>query len=175
MEEKEMYFPKALKQARQSEKISQTDLAEKSGVSFMTMRRYETGESFPNLDTFGLISLALKRYRYGLADAWARDYMVLHSSVPVSFDRVKNMALHESERASMKNYVFNCIQKSSPEFISILLSIIMKLSEMSKEGVEKADEMIELLAKIPEYKNKTFWNIDRTECIVEAKDATEDD
>lgn len=159
MKEKELYFPEVLKQARQSEKISQTDLAEKAGVSFMTMRRYETGESFPDLETFGLISLALDQYGYGLADAWARDWMVLHPRTQNSFDFVKNMALNESKRASMKNYVINCIKKSSPAFIKRLFSIIMKLSKMSEEGVEKADEMIELLNKIPEYENKTFWNI----------------
>lgn len=54
-----MSFPEKLVQARKDKGLTQLKLAEKSGVSLIQIRRYETGNSQPNLEALKKLAIAL--------------------------------------------------------------------------------------------------------------------
>lgn len=65
------YFPKRLKELRTSNKLSQTDLAYKCGLSQQLITLYENGKQYPRIDTIVRIAKALNttiEYLCGLSE-----------------------------------------------------------------------------------------------------------
>ena len=173
MNENEKVFPGKLRQARKERKLSQTELADKAGVSLTTVRRYETGERFPDKDIFGLILLAL--HTDGLTEAWARDFEIWHPETSVSFDELVNMAQSSVYEIALRNYIVNAGRKTTMDFIDLYFVITQNLLAMDKEGVSKVADFSKLMCKIPEYQNKTSWINKQEMDFGEEKDAAEDD
>lgn len=173
MNENEKVFPGKLKQARKERKLSQTELADKAGVSMTTLRRYETGERFPEKDILGLILLAL--HKAGLTEAWARDYKIWHPEKNISFNELVNVAQSSVQEIALRNYIVNAGRKTTMEFIDQYFVITQNLLAMDKEGVSKVAEFSGLMCKIPEYQNKTSWINKQEMDSDEENDAAEDD
>ena len=173
MNENEKVFPGKLRQARKERKLSQTELADKAGVSLTTVRRYETGERFPDKDIFGLILLAL--HKNGLTEAWARDYKIWHPETSVSFNELVNMAQSSVQEISLRNFIVNAGRKTTMDFIDQYFVITQNLLAMDKEGVSKVTEFSGLMRKIPEYQNKTSWIKKQETDFGEANDGEADD
>ncbi len=56
-----MGFPEEIKKVRHMGLLTQQDFAEKLGVSYATINRWETGKAMPNLKTMKLIDEYCKK------------------------------------------------------------------------------------------------------------------
>ena len=172
MNEKGLVFPEKLRQARKERKLSQTELAIKAGVSLTTMRRYETGERFPEKDIFGLILLAVRKA--GLTEAWAKDFKIWYPETNVSFNELVNVAESSVQEIALRNFIVNVGRKTALDFIDQYFMITQNLLAMDKEGISKVAEFSGLMCKIPEYHNKTSWINKQEMDFGEVNDAEED-
>ncbi len=155
MDKANLHFTVALKQARKERKLTQEELAYQTGVSLMTIRRYESGDSFPEKETLGLIMLSLRKA--GLAEAWVADYKEWHPDKTISTDELMSIAASSVEEIGIRNFIVNVGRKASLEFIEQYITSTQCLLALNKRGIEKANELIGLLCKVPEYQSKASW------------------
>ena len=148
-------FPEALKRARKENKLSQTELSVKIGVSLMTVRRYETGESFPDMNRIGVIFLVLDRDY--LIDAWANDYGIWYGLMNIPLSTFKDAARAMADEAAKRQFLVDLAQKASMNFLHRFYDIAELLLKMNETGVKKVIETMELFSKIPDYQIEESW------------------
>ena len=161
MEEEKMLFPDALRKARKSKRLTQAELAEAIGVSFMTVRRYETAKAFPDMATLGKIYAVLKEYY--LTVAWLNSFSAangLNSLPGESFDIVKEQMTRHVVEASKFKFLEGLIATGSNELLMRLSDVAHRFMRMNAEGVDKAIEQIKLVSMIPEYQDIDYWTQD---------------
>lgn len=161
MDEEQMMFPEALRNARKAKKLTQTELADAIGVSFMTVRRYETGKAFPDMATLGKIYAVLKEYY--LTVAWLNSFSEsngLKSLSDESFDFIKTQMTRHVVDASKHKFLEDLIATGSNELLLRLSSVARCFLRMNGEGVDRAIEQIKLLSKIPDYQDSDYWTRD---------------
>ena len=84
-----MEIKERIKQVRKSASLSQQELAKKLGISFMTIRRWESGEISPRLDEIQKISTVLNtpmEYLTGLVEEQKNNVNVIPSPRESSHD-----------------------------------------------------------------------------------------
>lgn len=145
-------FGMALRKARKDAGFSQKGLADASGLSHMSIRRYETDDRFPELDSYLALAKVLPESS-GIAVAWIDTHMEqLFSLLP---DDQSTKAIEYAVELGNKITKYNCvriIEESEPEFLSCISRILELLKSLNTDGRNKAMESIEMISKIPEYK-----------------------
>ena len=144
----EKTFPDTLKRVRKANCLSQTQLASKIGVSFMTMRRYETGESFPNQSIMELILLELSEK--DLADTWAHDWKELYPAEPLSAEDIAK-AIYGAKNAAMRTFIVNVGKKESMDFIKPYHAITEMLLQLNDDGLKAVHDFTKLMTQIPDH------------------------
>ena len=147
----EKMFPDTLKRVRKANCLSQMQLASKIGVSFMTMRRYETGESFPNKTTLGLILFTL--HDKSIATAWANDYKILNPDTADASKSIEDIAdmLYYSDDITLRNVIINIGQNEPIEFIKPYLDITCILLRLNDKGLTAVYDFAKLMTQIPDH------------------------
>ena len=147
----EKTFPATLKRVRKQYHLSQAQLASKIYISLMTVRRYETGERFPNENILSRILFIL--HDKSIATAWASDYKVFYSDNSNEFISIENMAesLYQSKDATLRNIIIN-IGKTEPiEFIKPYLNITGFLLRLNDDGLKAVNNFAKLMTQVPDY------------------------
>lgn len=119
-----------IKKIRKMKKLTQEQLATRSGLSTMSIRRYESNERIPTLESVRKIASVLEVYMNELIVDWS-EYSV---------DELGQDFGNDSD--SSKN------TDSKEEQIHDLFFLL------NEKGQDKALEQVQLLTKIPEYQAK---------------------
>lgn len=150
-------FPEALKDARKKAKLSQTELAKRAGISLISIRRYESGESFPDIATLGSISVALPDEP--LVAAWSNSWLANNTTeegvAPAWRDRMN--VYHHARENAVRKYWKKLIEEGKWQFLRFLVSTAQYYQQMNTEGIKKAIEVVELISKVPEYQADAPW------------------
>lgn len=136
---------------RKKSGLSQAELAKRAGISEISIRKYESGERCPKIETMSKIAEALQVPLYDLYD----DIEKVHFNPnvpPVGMIRIGNgdntMLVDAIEFQQTFN---NIVQKCCPNQASNLLDQFYKLN---LKGRDKALDQLSLLTKIPEYRKQ---------------------
>ena len=148
-------FGEALRKARKEAGLSQIELAKASGLSHMSIRRYETDDRFPELDSFLALSEALPADS-DIHIAWIDNHMEqMFGMLP---DEKSFEAIDYAMELGNKINRLECIQrieKADSEYLSCITKILDYLESMNQKGRWKAEESVEMISKIPEYQKST--------------------
>lgn len=147
-------FPAVLRKVRKERHLSKAALADKIDVSLMTVRRYETGESTPDKDTYAAIALIL--HSEELFEPWAHDWLKGHPNEGLTVEELYKAMMDKIYEVGMRKYIISIGRKASLEFIELFFYVTQDLLSLNKQGVGNAHEHIKLLQKIPEYRKNSF-------------------
>ena len=142
-------FGLALRKARKEAHFTQQELAQKCGISHMSIRRYETGERFPSTEVFYEISSVLP-YDY-LSAAWVDQYTG-HIKNKESFEYVTDILTIGTDVS--RHECIHAIEKADSTLLTVCHNIIFSLLKMNEEGQWKVSEIAEMIGKVPEYKKE---------------------
>lgn len=145
-------FGEALRKARKEAGLTQIELAEASGLSHMSIRRYETNDRFPELDSFLALSDALPASS-DIVVAWIDNHMEqICSMIPDdrSYEAI-DYALDLGNKVTRHNCIQK-IEKADTDYLLCISKIIESLETMNQNGRWKAQESVLMISKIPEYK-----------------------
>lgn len=123
-----------IKKHRKLQGITQDELAKRSNVSVMSIRRYESGERIPNENTIERIAKALK----------VRPVDLRAKSIE---DLVKSGAISDEEYFDIMGFFSSQVERT--EMYKKI--ILVDLDSMNENGQRKAMQHVHDLAKIPEY------------------------
>ena len=135
-------FGNILRKSRKEKKMTQMQLAEASGLSVMSIRRYESGERFPGLDELVKLGQTL-----GFVIAVDADTKI-ETSVS------QKMFIDETFQEQLEE-----LTKTNARFSSLA----KVFQTLNKEGQQKALETVEMISKIPEYQNLSVKKKGETE------------
>lgn len=169
MKELDNGFSTALRESRKSKKLTQAELAQKAGISLMSIRRYEAGDSFPDMGTLAMLCVAL--HDDDLLRAWGRQHRLQGEKSQEHFAR---MAASERLRDTLNlQFWEDLYQKGNWEFINLLVRTAKYYQQMDSNGIENAISFIRLLAKVPDFKAEKEWAFIEDDPKGEAKDGEE--
>ena len=132
---------KAIKKARKEKNMTQAALAKEAGVSGMTIQRYETGKTVPDIGKLFHIASALS------------DTSLMESALQT--DKCQGEGQNGTTKDVNRTLINLQIEKNdSEEYTKYLMIISMLLSSLNKTGMEKAAEIIEVYTKYPDYTKK---------------------
>lgn len=128
--------------------ISQAELAKRAGISEISIRKYESGERSPKIETLSKIAAALQVPLYALYD----DIEKFHFNP--KYPPAGMIQIGEGDNSMLVDAIQfqqtfnNIVQKCCPNQTSNLLD---KFYQLNFKGRDKALDQISLLTKIPEY------------------------
>ena len=134
---------------RKKNGLSQAELARRAGISEISIRKYESGDRTPKIQTLSKIAEALHVPLYELYDDC--DKIRFNPQAPP----VGMIRIGEGENAILVDAIEfqhtfnNIVQKCCPNQASNLLE---KFYQLNSKGKDKAIEQLALLTQIPEYK-----------------------
>lgn len=148
-----MLFGNELRKARKEAGLTQIELAKASGLSHMSIRRYETNDRLPELDSFLALSEALPASS-DIIVAWIDNHMEqICSMIPEDKSyQAMDYALDLGDKVTR----YNCIQKiktADNDYLICLSKILESLETMNQNGRWKAQEAADLISRIPEYQS----------------------
>lgn len=146
----EVLFHEALRKVRKELKMSQTELAVRSGISLMSVRRYETGESFPDMKRFNKLNAVLKNGV--LASLWACLFCKFNS-----IDTSADTLLKEISDNVQNAFFSNLIEKGNKEFIDYLYKLTNIFMTMNGKGINEVIHFSELMSRVPDFKADYLW------------------
>lgn len=152
-ETKRQLFAETLKKVRKEKGLSQKDLANKVGVSFMTLRRYESGESSPDMAT--LIALCEVLHTERLLSVWGLRKNVEGATI---WEIRRRRETFEKVRDALQYQYWNdLVANGNWNFLLYLVKTAKIYETLNEYGVSEALHVIKVLSKIPEYKSKKSW------------------
>lgn len=132
---------------RNEKKISQEELAEKLGVSRVTITRYENGTRVPSIDMLRKIAKALDVPPIRIFGQF-KDEVI---------DNIFKKTGYDSE-ATMKKFnlklISDYLDLLDKEGQNTASQIVRLLSKLNSKGQEAAKNMVIMTTKIDEYKRK---------------------
>ncbi len=150
-------FSDKIKYLRKQKGYTQEKLAEKTGLSKMSIRRYETGERQPKVDQLFKIAHALEVPIIDLLEglAWENDYAAV-------FDGLSSVKKEELTDEFIKGYYQTSIKLNSVTSAwlrekkekQIKQKISKSLKKLSSTGLEEAEKRVEELTRLEEYRLK---------------------
>lgn len=117
-----------IKELRKKAGLTQTELAEKTGVSLMSIRRYETGERIANFELLMKICKALK---VSLSELVGEE----------------NMGNYIED---MRKDLFESVRTENGD-IDLTEELVDGFTKLNYQGQEKVVWFVDLLSKLPEY------------------------
>lgn len=134
---------------RKEKGLSQAQLAEKAGISEISIRKYENGERNPKIETLGKIAMALNvpvSDLYDLGPLQPNDFKIPPGKIKVGPEG-HEMFVDPIEFQRAFNGV---VQKCCPNPVSILVD---KFYHLNAKGQNEAIKHLTLLTKIPDYQD----------------------
>ena len=141
MEDKVNAFGKCLRACRLAAGLSQRDLADKSDVAIISIRRYEKGLSIPRPRPMKKISKVLPSP--DLMKIWI-------NATPLAQEFPEDVTGFHA--ATDQDYLLFTISRATPEFLNILVQTVMAFREMTPAGVDKCLAAIDVVHRVPEYR-----------------------
>lgn len=136
-----------IQKIRKERGFTQAELAKKAGISEISVRKYESGERRPKIETLSKIAIALNIPVADLFEGDPRDFAVPPGKIQLG-DGENAILVDPIEFQKVFNRI---VQRSCPNPVSILLEEFYKLSPT---GQDMAIKQTKLLTKIPEYQKK---------------------
>ena len=124
-------YARRIKEARKRAKLTQKELAEKSGLSYIAIRRIENGERSPRLDDIQKINRVL-RPDYDPLDSQTQSFPNDWSEEQTK-EHVQILNEHSAKRERQ-------------------IRLLSNFDKLNEDGQEKAIELVELVTHIPEWK-----------------------
>lgn len=139
-----------IKEIRKDKGLTQKQLAEKAHLSVASIQGYEQKKYKPKIETIEQIANALD------VSISALDPDLYYTSTIRQFASVGDFDdFRQSLENKLKKYSENDLQalRKLDESHKYEKMLINRFDELNDKGKEKAIEQVELLTKIPEYKN----------------------
>lgn len=151
-------FSDKIKRLRKQQGYTQEKLAEKTGLSKMSIRRYETGERQPKVEQLFKIATALEVPIIDLLEDlyWEDEYIAV-------FDGLNSVKREELTDEFIKGYYqtstkFNSITSAwirEEKEKQVKRKISKSLKKLSLTGLAEAEKRVEELTRLEEYRLKT--------------------
>ena len=148
-------FSEALKQARKEKELTQAELAEKAHIHPMSIRRYELGESFPDIGILGSICFALDDD--SLLESWAYTNAMNNGEDPSINPDGWNYSFKQVKEIAYQRYWGNIVKNGTWAFQNKLVDVAKFFQNLNEQGIKKSMEMIEVISKVPEYQTDMEW------------------
>ncbi len=148
MEFQVKFFSEALKESRKKKKMTQTELADKVGISAMSISRYEAGDSIPDMGILASICVELDddtlfySWKYTKGHDKEENYPD-HQRIQIAFTKAKEIAY--------RKYWDELVVNGTWKFQRRLVYLAQHLQNMNGKGFRKSLEIIEALSKVPDY------------------------
>lgn len=146
-----------LQRIRKKKGLSQAQLAKKAGISEISIRKYESGERKPKIETISKIAMALDIPVEELFDGYFEDYDEVRKSLKIPPGKIA-LTVDDNENKTMfvdpiefQRSFNNVVHKCVPNPVSFLLNEFYKLSPI---GQDVAIKQVKMLTKIPEYQKQ---------------------
>ena len=153
-------FSDMLKESRKRQKKTQTELAKQVGISAMSVSRYESGDSIPDIGILGSICVALKDD--ALFDSWNHSRQKFNA---IEGDKTTK-TVHEQKQEfrtiksiAARQYLSMLVTNGSKQFLDLLDDMIKKLQGMNEAGVKQAISIVDIIRKVPEYQSNGYWTL----------------
>ena len=130
----ETYLSDRIRDIRRKNKLTQKELAQKTGLSIASIQGYEQGKYKPKIEQLQKIAIALNSSLYDL------------------MQHVSNIDYNDQELSDLKDALLND-SRTMLQYRDILM--MDPYHQLNEKGQDKAIELIELLTKIPEYKKSS--------------------
>ncbi len=153
-------FSEVLKMARKEKKMTQTELANKVGISAMSISRYESGDSIPDIGILGSLCVALNDD--DLFDSWHhswRWYNMAEGNRTTKSIQEQKEEFRAIKAIAARRYLSNLINEGSPLFLDYMDEIVKKLQNMNIAGIKQARAMVDIISKVPEYRSNGSWTL----------------
>ena len=135
-------FGALLRQERKRKHLTKTQLAQQTGISLMSITRYEADQTTPNLDKATAIAIALNCHQL--------IELSVHTSTPHQLkDRLSSndagidVILHKTFIDAAINHDVN--------ILPYLTTYAQILSHINETGREQIDQLMKALSKVPDY------------------------
>lgn len=154
MEERYRVFSTALRESRKKNKLTQAELAQKAGISLMSIRRYESGESFPDMGMLGAICVALRD------DSLMGTWISTKANDPdkgLMDSEARFQAFGKVQGMIYRSYWRDIVDNGTPTLHTRLASLTRYIRGMNEMGIVKLSEMAEMLSMVPEYQADEEW------------------
>ena len=138
-----MSIAENIKRLRKEAKLTQKQLAEKTGIAVITIQNYEAGKYEPKIDALHKIAKALGKSIILLVEGCGDKYPLTPDDFRIDLSNTMT-----DEEKWMQDYMNGNAPENSWKREIDLLSHFRKLN---KTGELKALEQVELLTKIPDY------------------------
>ena len=140
-EKNNLTFGECLQLHRKRMKMSQQEFARKCDVSLMSIRRYESGVTIPNPRQFKRLIAVLPSE--DLMKVWLKDS-------PLSMDNPDTIS--GLQATANQEFMLDYITEAEPEVLDAMVEIAEAFRRLKPTGVDKCLEMINMVMKIPEYR-----------------------
>lgn len=153
-------FSEVLKMSRKEKKMTQTELANKVGISAMSISRYESGESIPDIGILGSLCVALNDD--DLFDSWHhswRRYNIAEGNRTTKSIQEQKEEFRTIKAIAARRYLSNLINEGSPLFLDYMDEIVKKLQNMNIAGIKQVRAMVDIISKVPEYRSNGSWTL----------------
>lgn len=171
MDNTKLEFSDALRMARKDKKLTQDELAAKLGISVVSIRRYETGGSYPDVGILGSMCVALQND--SILDAWA--YSKSKTAKKGTVQSQPGQLLYKVKDVAYRKYWEEIVQKGSWEFQKKLVYAAQSFQKMNKLGIRKALEVIDTYSKVPDYIADSEWAFLDKQTITDLSNSENDD
>lgn len=159
-------FKDALKAARKEKKMTQAELAKQAGISLMSVKRYESGDTLPDMDKIEALCFALKNNK--LVDSWTYSTAVDKAGKSsktvgealgetLEEDYTQNWGNYLARRGFYRRYWNQVLQKGTPSFMIALIDTALCYEQLDPQTVSHAVSVLQAFTKVPEYQAKTSW------------------
>ena len=135
-------FGELLRKERKRNNLTQDQLSVKTGLSGASIRRYESGQSFPQLGTLLILS-----------EIFHNPDFVTQALDDAQCEYAKTVQPH-ADTTSIQITLLNNILMHHPDIISSLITYDTILSKMTTEGRDKVNDIITAFSYVPSYQQQ---------------------
>ena len=139
---KNIKFGELLRTERKRNHLTQNELSVKTGLSGASIRRYESGQSFPQLGTLLILS-----------EVFHNPDFVTQALDDAHCGYAKTVQPH-TDTTSIQITLLNNILIHHPDIISSLITHATILSKMTTEGRDKVNDIITAFSYVPNYQQQ---------------------
>ena len=151
--ETNLSFAEALKKVRKEKKMTQAELAKRTGISLISIKRYESG-TIPDMGKLAAICVALQDDEL-LIDSWTysdaqkRGNAIGRQEQAQTYIKVKDVA--------HRKYWDEVVRNGTWEFQNKLVYIAQTFQNMNSRGIREVLTIADALSKAPDYQAKKPW------------------
>ena len=135
-------FGTLLRQERKHKHLTQAQLAHQTGVSLISIKRYEANQTIPTLDKATAIAIALNCHQLMELSVYTSTLHPLKDRLSSNDDSI-DVLLHKTFIDTAINHDVN--------ILPYLTTYAQILNHMNQTGREQIDQLMKALSKVPDY------------------------